>query len=282
MNVLLLGSTGYLGGNIVKALSNEGHRVYCVVRRTSDTSRLKGLPNVQMISNDPGQIELTFEQGDISWVINGVCTYKPNASLYGDMLESNVIFPLSVLNLSIKHHINNFMTIGTGLPDDFNVYSFTKAKFSDFGKFLSHHDGVNFADLKLEMFYGGDFEPDSRFLRSCKLKLMSNAPVDLTEGKQKRDIIRVEDVTGIICSLIDSDFVKGYCVLPVGSGESHSIREILQYMKFKSESLSELRFGKIPARNGEPDTQANIEWYKNINYELRYGYFDGLDAACLS
>ncbi len=280
VNVLLLGGTGYLGCNIARALSSLGHKVICVVRRTSDISGLKDLKSVQLISNNPDQIELTFEQEDISWVVNGVCTYKPNASLYGDMLEANVLFPLSVLNLSIKHGVQNFMTMGTALPDDFNVYSFSKAKFSDFGLFLSRHDGVNFADLKLEMFYGGNFEPDNRFLKYCKTKLKSNDPLLLTKGNQRRDIIRVEDVTRLVCHLINSNYVKGYKVLPVGTGECYSIKKIVEYMKRKCNSKSKLLFGAKEIRNGEPDTLADTSWYSDIGFRVTYDFFEGLDDFC--
>lgn len=168
------------------------------------------------------------------------------------------------------------MTIGTGLPENFNVYSFTKAKFSDFGKFLSIKDGINFADLRLEMFYGGENEPDSRFMRSCRLKMMNNEPVDLTEGTQLRDIVRVEDVLEIILKLLESDYVRGYKILPIGSGEQHSIREIMEYMKESIGSTSELKFGAVPIRDREPDTLADISWYKDIDYTLKYSFFDGL------
>lgn len=282
MNVLLLGSTGYLGGNIARYLANNGINVFCVVRRTSDISRLQDIQsdNIRLISNDPWQIELTMTQNTIDWVINGVCTYHPNASLYGDMLESNVIFPLSVLNLAIKYGAKNFMTMGTGLPENFNVYSFTKAKFSDFGKFLSEKDGINFAELRLEMFYGGYDEPDKRFLRSCKLKLENNENIPLTEGTQKRDIVRVEDILNIIGKIISCNYVQGFKILPIGSGEQHSIREILEFMRKEMNSSSILNFGAVPSRNGEPSTIADISWYSSIGYKLKYPFFDGLAEEC--
>lgn len=38
MTILLLGATGYLGGNIARFLSKEGYTIICVIRRTSDKS----------------------------------------------------------------------------------------------------------------------------------------------------------------------------------------------------------------------------------------------------
>ncbi len=281
MKILVLGSTGYLGGNIVKKLAADGHDVICVVRPTSDCSRLDTVnEHISLISNNLDQIELTMRENDIDWVINGVCTYKPNASLYGDMLESNVIFPLSVLNLAIKYHIKNYMTMGTGLPYNFNVYSFTKHQFSEFGRFLSEKDHINFLNLELEMFYGGSHEPSSRFLKACRNRLREDEPLELTEGKQKRDIVRVEDIVGIISCLVNKKAVKGYKDLPIGSGESYSIRSVVEFMKDKSGSKSKLNFGAVASRDGEPSTCADISWISNLGYEFKYSFWDGLEEYC--
>lgn len=279
MNILLLGGTGYLGGNIAKYLSEKGNRIICTVRRFSNLERIKKC-GCEMISNEPGQIELTFRQHEIDWVINCITTYKPNDLLYGDMFESNIVFPLSVLNMAIKYGTPNYMNMGTGLPQVFNVYSFTKAQFSNFGKFLSEKDDINFVDLHLEMFYGGDDEPDSKFMRSCLLKLLKNEQLSLTKGTQKRDIIRVEDILSLVGILINDKYVCGYKALPVGIGENHSIREIVGYMADSCGSKSEIIFGKVESRVGEPDTLADVSWYEEIGFKPRYMFHDGIDDIC--
>ncbi len=210
MNILLLGATGYLGGNIVHRLAQDGHKQVCVVRGSSDTSRIEGTQNVSFVSSDLSEIEVVFKYSHIDWVVNSVCTYKTNNTLYGDMLVSNILFPLGVLNLAVKYNIKNFITIGTSLPEDINLYSFTKHKYGEFGKFMSHTDDINFADLKLEMFYGGLFEPENRFISSCVTKLRNNEPITLTEGKQRRDLLQVEDVVEIISKLIQSQYLNHY------------------------------------------------------------------------
>ncbi len=281
MKIIVLGSTGYFGGNIVKRLVADGHDVYCVVRQTSDLSRICHLPVKYIISN-LDQIELTLKTEKFDWIINGVCTYNQNIRLYEDMFQSNLIFPLSVLNLAMRYGVENFVTIGTGLPDDFNVYSYTKSKLSEMGSFFSNRSEIHFYDLKLEMFYGGDFEPDSRFLKSIIDKLNNNEQILLTSGTQKRDIIRVEDALDILSGIISGKIVfeDHYNLLPVGTGENHSIREIVEYLKEQTGSSSELVFGACPDREGgEPDTLADMSWYTGRGFSLKYGYFEGLKSA---
>ena len=61
MNILLLGGTGYLGGNIALKLKNEGHNVICAVRTTSDTSNLQKM-GVNFITLDFCELELFMSQ----------------------------------------------------------------------------------------------------------------------------------------------------------------------------------------------------------------------------
>jgi nucleoside-diphosphate-sugar epimerase len=46
MTILLTGASGFLGSHVAEALSREGRAVRALVRKTSDTSFLKSLPNV--------------------------------------------------------------------------------------------------------------------------------------------------------------------------------------------------------------------------------------------
>ncbi len=280
MEILLLGGTGYLGGNIARALSLNGHKVICVVRSTSNTDYLDNFQGIELVSNEFGQLELTLRRRTIDWVINGVCSYKYNDSLYGDMFQSNIVFPLSVLNIAMKHSVFKYMTMGTSLPEDFNLYSFTKHKFSDFGHFLSVKDGITFLELELEMFYGGHNEPTNRFMNSCYYKLINGEQVKLTRGIQKRDLVRVEDVVSIVLKLVEADCFSGYNKLPVGSGVQHSIKEIVEYMKKVMGSNSCLNFGSIPDRQGEPDTLADIDWYSNIGYSNQFDFWEGIKDYC--
>lgn len=195
---------------------------------------------------------------------------------------SNPQFYIFTDDMGIKYGVKNYISLGTSLPSDFNFYSFTKGKFSDFGQYLCKTDDFNFADLKLEMFYGDTSKPKSRFIDICISKLLNNEELLLTSGYQKRDIIHVNDVVEIISRIIISNFVEGYKQLPVGTGEHHSIKEIVLYLKDEIGSDSELKFGAIKDRKNEPDTLADISWLKIIDYQLKYGYFEGLKSACIS
>ena len=285
MNILMLGGTGYLGSNLVRSLLDEGHELTCVIRPKSRRNYLDELHGVRLIMNDLSEIEAEFQRANYDWVISAVCTYRQNESLYMDMLESNFIFPVKILNLAAKYRVKNFMAMGTSIPDGFSMYSFTKNRLADTGKYFSEHEKlINFIELRLEMFYGsypgGTDEPESRFIRNSMIKLCRNEPLLLTAGTQKRDIIHVEDVAGLVSGVLNADY-HGFRILPAGSGENHPIREIIEFLHRTAGSSSRLEFGAVPQRAGEPDTLSNTGWYSEIGYTLKHTFFGGLETECL-
>ena len=249
MKILMLGGTGYLGGNLVKALLDDGHEITCTLRANSR----QDLSGVRFITDKIADIDAELAGGSYDWVINAACTYRRNESLYMDMLDSNYVFPAKVLNLASKHHVQNFLTAGTSLPVGFNMYSFTKAKLAETGQYFSVHEGlINFIELQLEMFYGnypgGRSEPSGRFLRGSMEKLCRNENLKLTKGLQKRDIIHVEDAVNLVLRVIRAGF-EGFRSLPVGTGEHHSIREIMEFLHDASSSESVLEEECIKVRH---------------------------------
>lgn len=282
MRILLTGATGYLGSNIAHALEDDGHEVTCIVRKESCT---EGLKSYRLIMNNLDEIDEELSCRKYDWVINTACVYRQNASLYGDMINANLVFPSQLLNLAVKNHISNFMTMGTSLPDTFNMYSFTKSGLSKIGKYISDHEGmINFADMKLEMFYGsyhkgGNNIVYDRFIHNIAHKLLLGESIQLTNGTQKRDIIHVFDAVNIILRVLRMN-LKGFRKFPVGTGENHSIREIAEFLHSYMNSSSHIEFGAVPQREGEPDTLADVKWYDEIGYKLKYSFFEGLKDEC--
>lgn len=276
MRYLILGGNGYLGAKITKYLVEQGQDVVCTKRAKSNLSRLAGyLERITWIPATADAVEVAFLYEQFDWVINMACNYGRSTVLYDNVIESNIMFPLAVLNLAAEHNVKNYLTIGTGLPDELNMYSFSKSKFSDFGKFYVEKHNMNFTNLRLEMFYGAD-EPVERFLPKCLRKMLKNEELLVTEGTQHRDIISSYDVIGVIKCALNAQ-LTGYHEIPVGTGEAPSIREILEYMKQKTKSESKICFGAVPMRNGEPDCVADTTKLKEIGYVCKYSWKEGID-----
>lgn len=263
MNVLILGGNGYLGSKVTRRIVGEGHHVVCTKRTNSDLSRLKDIESkINWIPASIDAIDRTTADTQFDYVMNMACNYGRGDTVYDHVLEANFEFPLNVLNKTVERGTRNFLTIGTGLPEKLNMYSFSKKMLNEFGRFYVEKHGINFSTLQLEMFYGAD-EPGDRFFPSVISSMLKGEEINTTIGTQKRDIISVEDIVQAISMAFHSD-LQGYNEIPVGTGVAPSISEIVDYIWEETGRKSKVNKGVIPMRANEPDCVADVSYISSI------------------
>ena len=268
MNILILGANGYLGSKIAHALYNRKVNIVCAKRAGSDLARLSDLMNADSVKLIPATVEaiesaLQYTQFD--WVLNMACNYGRNNGLYDGVLEANIEFPLKILDKVVEKGGRKFLTIGTGLPDRFNMYSFSKKIFSELGKFYTEKYDMEFYNLKLEMFYGSD-EPRNRFIPHLIHNMLEGNDINVTIGTQHRDIISVNDIINVILKIIDGQYTgEGYLEIPVGTGIAPTISEIVDFVWDETGRKSFVNKGGIPLRENEPDSVADTKFLNATN-----------------
>lgn len=273
MNILVLGGNGYLGSKIVKQLVLKKANVFSTIRERSDLSRLIDIKdNINFVNAKYQDIDNMLSDVRIDCIVNMVCDYGRCANI--DMIHSNLMFPLEVLELAAKHNVNKFITVGTALPVDLNLYSFSKNSFSEYGEFYAEKYGIHFVDLKVQMYYGAD-EPQDRFIPSTIRKMIRGDVVDTTYGTQLRDIIAVEDVINLIMMTINREF-RGFNPIDIGTGIAPSVSELIDFIWEKTEKRSVVNKGVVPMRPNEPDCVADMsEVFRILNYKPIY-WKDGI------
>lgn len=285
MRFMILGGTGYLGSKLICSLLQDGHEVLCLKRKSSNLKRLpEGHSRLRFCEIDDIADHLTAEVQELDWFINTACTYSREGIKDELVLEGNLLTPLRLYLLAMEAGVKRFMTIGTGLPDDFNIYSKSKAEFANFGAFYCKRSSQAkqiFLNIRLENFYGKD-EPKDRFLHRIIAQMRSGSDVLLTEGTQHRDFICIEDVVDNLQMLLNTDFSPGYYNIPLGTGEGPTIREVVEYLHTELRSNSQLCFGAVPMREYEPDSVADMETMKNFGIKIRYPWQAGIKAHLIT
>ncbi len=294
MRICILGGTGYLGNRIIDALIKEDNQVFCICRKDSKTEKkFINEEKVIYVVSDFIVLRDLFKNKQFDCIINASCTYMKSARI-DDVVESNLIFPMRVLSLAVENYYgirsdyNNyskiknrndkqlrFISVGTGLPNNFNLYTYTKKQFNRLGHFFSNEYGMEFINLELENYFGEN-EPKNRFLPSVIEKLKNNEDIPLTQGEQLRDFVYVNDVINAICLLVDKKQVPPYMDVPLGSGDAPSIKELIIYIKEIMNSKSELQFGKVPLRPNEPSSYANLAMYNMLGGKIEYSWKEGI------
>lgn len=277
MNILLTGATGYLGSCLAQMLLAEGHTVSCIVRDVNRLNRLAPLSNkVNLVSIE--QIKPCMEQLKCEMVVHTACTYARGSNTIEDVIAGNLTFPLRVLQIAAEAGVQRWINTGTGLPSQVNSYALAKKQFAQWGERYGKGGMLQFIELQLEHFYGPNL-PEENFLAWVTYKLKKNMPLELTEGKQRRDFISIYDVLRTYRTVIDANFAEPYLEIPVGSGISVSLREVVEYLKERIASQSLLQFGAIPYREFEPDSCCNVEKMKSLGIKSTIYWKDGMQAS---
>lgn len=263
MHILVIGGNGYLGSKVVRKLIERNDSIVCTKRLGSDLSRLADIKEkIKWIPASIDAVETAAQYISFDCVINMSCNYGREDEFYGNIIEANMEFPLKVLNKTVEGGIKKFVTIGTGLPDDLNMYSFSKKIFGEFGRFYAQKKGVDFYNLLFEMFYGAD-EPSNRFLPAIISNMLSGKEINTTLGTQCRDIISVRDSVNAIMMVIDSD-LHGYNEIPIGTGEAPAISDIIDYIWNETGKKSKINKGAVLMRKDEPNCVADVSIMQSI------------------
>ena len=274
MKIVVSGSTGYLGFNLIKKLADNDNQILAITRKNTEKlstlcKKYAGKISIcELISDD---LFLAVESFKPDCIYSTTCCYEADSKFLERTVDSNYTFPSALLKAAIHSETLTgkpvrFINIGTSLPSSLNLYSLTKKQFSELGEFFANLDKVQFVNVLLESFYGSD-EPENRFIPRTIRKLLNNEDTDVTEGTQQRDYVSAEDVIDALIFLTTADISESFISIPVGSGESPSIREILEYLKIITNSKSKINFGAIPSRPNEPSTRADLTVLRNLGYD---------------
>ena len=260
--VLLTGATGFLGSHLLKALLIAGYKVVILKRSTSDAWRIANLLN-QVTSYDIDNVLLTqaFEDQRIDYVIHTACHYGRNGDSIHQIVETNLMLGLKLLDAATYFNTDTFFNTDTYFNTDkllqkhLHFYTLSKKQFVEW--LHQSCDKIQIINMKLEHLYG-PLDNNSKFvpwvLRQLEQKVES---INLTGGEQLRDFIYVDDVaSAYLATLQKATQLSAYNEFDIGTGILTSIRKLVEMLKEIYEqkhgaSKTQLNFGELPYGDGE-------------------------------
>lgn len=262
MKILVTGGTGYLGSHLVHRIYESGNEIASIVEDPKNLGRLETMKEQLKVIPVKDMLQ-EIQKFSPEIVIHTACVYSREGVSEQDVFCGNLSFPFEVLQIAKAAGVKKWINTASSLPYMTNSYALAKEQFSQWGKFYAEEGELCFVNLSLEHFYGKD-TPKSNFLTWVIEKLKNNEALDLTLGTQKRDFIFIDDVLRVYDVVLNKDFEENYIEIPVGTGETPSIREVVEYLKVLIGSESKLNFGAIPMREDEPDSHCDIGMLQNI------------------
>jgi len=257
--VLLTGATGFFGSHLLDALLMNGYDVVILKRSFSDTWRITHLlEKIKFYDIDKGPLEKPFEDNKIDIVIHTAINYGRKGEKTAEIIETNLMFPMRLLEIATFFNTDTFFNIDTLLYKYLNTYTLSKKQFVEWLKMFSESGKIQGVNLKIEHMYGPK-DDKTKFVTWLILELLDNREeIKLTKGEQKRDFIYIDDVVRAFMSLLKiRKELNKFVEFDVGTGRQITIKDFVIKTKEIVASLcgneikTKLNFGAIPYREGE-------------------------------
>ena len=259
MNILVTGATGFLGSHLLKGfLNNTNHNIIVLKRSFSDVSRISNILNnvrVKFYDIDKFPLEKVFEETKIDAIVHCATNYGRNENSCYSVLETNLMFPIRLLDLSVQHGVKIFINTDSYFNKENMSYSYllnyalSKKSLLLWLKYFSKK--IKVVNMVLEHVYGEDDRADKFVYQMIDKIAVKKVPsIDLTYGDQKRDFIYVDDVVDNYIKILDYAQKHSFRFrsFDIGTGNAVSIKDFVTEIKKISGSDTVLNFGAIQYR----------------------------------
>lgn len=286
--IVLTGATGFLGSHLLKGLLyNTDNEIVVLKRSHSAIDRIASeLANNRVIYYDVDvcDLESVFRDNDISVIIHCATNYGRSDESCLSVLESNLMFPIGLLELAVKYGVRGFINTDSyfnkpnfSYPYLLN-YSLSKKSLLLWLKYFSNK--IQIVNLVLEHIYG-EYDNSDKFVFYLIDKIVTKQEpfIDLTFGEQKRDFIYVEDVVSAYLMVLEhiKKHKFTYKSFDVGTGKSIKVKDFVEKIKELSKSTTKLNYGALAYRESEiMDSVADIKPLTVLGWKPKYSYTDAL------
>lgn len=243
----------------------EGYGVSAILRNPTARDALEKM-NVSCFINEGVFAEMLdyFKRENFTGVVHCASRFQTEhkAKDIGDLVDSNVRFPTTLLECSAEAGVKWFIHTGTFWQhydncdySPVNLYAATKQAFESIAQYYLETSSINFLTLKLNDTYGpNDTRP--KIFNLWKRIGETGESLEMTEGEQLIDIVHVSDVVGAYFRAMDllqhdeTRTLNGKS-FAVSSGNPVRLRELAEiYTKVTGSTLN-IEWGKRPYRHRE-------------------------------
>lgn len=240
--ILVTGAAGFLGANLARRLLADGAEVVAVVRPTTNLWRLREIEaRVEIIRCDvrelPARTDVTNTNIDVIYHL-ATAAVDQRVNDVPEMLDTNVYGTYAILRTAERLHVNRFVHIGSSaeygptLRADENQrlapnveYGATKGAGTLLVGAFSGRTGLPSVILRPFSVYG-PLEAPYRLVPYCAVRALSEQPIEITEGRQTRDFVYVEDVMqALVAAATAPEAVGG--IFNLCTGVSTSVRDLV-------------------------------------------------------
>lgn len=289
MKILLTGATGFLGTHLLADFLHHNHQVLIAKRASTDMSPIfQRFGKLEAWNIEGEELKNIFRMHpDVDAIVHAATDYGRDDSRPTATFWANEVFPIRLIELTIQYKIPLFVNIDTFFNsinagyDYLGAYTLSKRHFQEWGLHCATTGLTDFVNLRLFHLYGpGDGA--RKFVPSMVKRCLAGEEIDLSNGKQKRDFIHIDDAVSAIGTVLEAELGRrhGYRHYDVGTGTSLSIRDFMEAVQRVCASGAKLNFGALPTRKDEfQDSCADTKALRALGWGARVGIEAGIQSV---
>jgi len=260
--VAVTGATGFIGMQVLRKLHEAGAEIVAIVAADRSVSRLETLPfPIELIVvEDVANIGDAILQAQPRYIVHLNAYISTERSLHSlqQSLQWNLFSTISLLTAASSVQVERVILMGSCeeygqnispfdpalAPDPNSPYGASKAAITAYARMFTTSFKLPTVVLRPSVVYGPGQSP--RMLISQVMKaLAENRTIDVTEGKQTRDFVYIDDVADAIVLALTISGIEGG-VWNVGSGEVVTVRDCLERIERVSGRSGLIDYGGRP------------------------------------
>lgn len=266
--LLITGATGFLGKNILKQLDKD-HIPYLGTSKNGSGKIIPiNLTNLKQIKN-------IFCKHDISTVVHAgaFVNLSRDYETAADCIENNLIATINLLEACKGQKNIKFILISseevygandlpycesqTPLPP--SPYAVSKVATENYLRYFAFQNSMNAIVLRMSTMYGPHM-PENKFFSKVIDLALTNKPIPLNSGINKRDYLFVEDAVEAILKAVRKNTKELFSIINIGKQTSDSLSKFVKTVVKISKSNSVIQYGTIPDRITE-----SKDWFVDIS-----------------
>lgn len=250
--ILITGSTGFVGRQLVKKLLQDGHSILEITRNKEKSFKLFGNATSKVIVTD-----INFE--------NQISTFNPNIVIhlaahltpndqYEDikkLIDSNILFISILLNAVSRLDLDLFINTGTFAEysngdDEYSpayFYSATKTASRSILNYYSNTYSFKQCTVVPYTIYGGKSE-SKKIIDLILESTESKRKLELTPGDQVLDFIHIDDVISFYQCLINNvNKISDKSNFKLGTAKGHNLKEVANKVELLTNKKTNISWG---------------------------------------
>lgn len=290
MNVIITGSTGFVGRHLVTKLIFEKCQILELTRSIDVSTQLYGDNTKKfLIDDDQEALVKTIEEfkPDIIIHLASFLTSSDDYNSLNKLLDSNISFFCRLLDAIKNVDLKLFVNTGTFAEyfkgdNDFDpayLYAATKTASRSFLDYYSKVYNFKQTTVVPYTIYGGN-DTQKKIIDIIYDSIKSKTPIDLSPGEQVLDFIHVDDVTDFYILLI-----KNFNKLPqktnfqLGTGVGHTLKQVAQIVENMSSYKTNLNWGGKEYRPSDVMYAVAdiVPLNELLGYKIRYSLEKGIN-----